>query len=226
MDDLREVQAVMAKEIEKHNCSPLMFDELGFAADAYHEISSREKLDEVIRYLLRLDKIDGLMSQMIMNNVYMDEGKNKHEFHRTWTGSGRKKVFKNIQRRIKHLKPEYDGKCYVESVRCFFSMEPEALEKCRYTYEGQETYAFQLSDKYILGLFTQCEEARRSLGEGDLDIRALPVESFSDTEQQILLLKNVRNVIFQALLLDDMHMEEGRMYANLYTIYVLKQVEL
>ena len=222
MNDIEKVMAVMEKEIEKRACSPLEFDELGFAADAYHEIHSAEKLNEVIRYLLRLDPIEGLNKLLCMNNVYLDQAKRGHEFHRTWTGTGRKKIYRNLKRRIRHLKPDYEGKCYVETVRCFFSMEPDALERCKFTYEGRETYAFQMSDKYILGLFMLCESARKSLGEGEIDIRILPVQDYSDTEQQLLLLKNVRDVLFQALLMDDIQLEDGRMYANLYTIYLLK----
>ncbi|MCI6731313.1 MAG: hypothetical protein MR487_03175 [Lachnospiraceae bacterium] len=52
---------------------------------------------KVIRYLLRLDPIEGLNKLLCMNNVYLDQAKRGHEFHRTWTGTGRKKSTRRIQ---------------------------------------------------------------------------------------------------------------------------------
>ena len=38
-------------------------------------------------------------------------------------------------------------------------------EKYQIVYDGQKTYAFAMSNKYILGLFTHCEAARKSAVE-------------------------------------------------------------
>ena len=46
-------------------------------------------------------------------------------------------------------------------VRCYFSIPQENLEKCRYTYQGNETYAFLMSDKYIMALYTHCLVERK-----------------------------------------------------------------
>ena len=124
MEDLREVQAVMEKEIQKGRACRLEFDELGFPDDMYQKINSAEQLDKVIQYLLRMGEFKGVTNQAVINNVYLDEGKSRHDFHRTWTSAERKKIYRNIQRRIKHLKPDYEGKCYVESIRCYFIMDP------------------------------------------------------------------------------------------------------
>lgn len=51
---------------------------------------------------------------------------------------------------------------YLETVRCFFSISEEELEKCRYNYKGKDTYAFVMSDKYIMALYTYCLSARKA----------------------------------------------------------------
>lgn len=61
----------------------------------------------------------------------------------------------------KKLKPEYNGDVYLETVRCYFDISQENLEKYRYTYQGNETYAFLMSDKYIIALYTHCLVARK-----------------------------------------------------------------
>ncbi len=63
------------------------------------------------------------------------------------------------------------------------------------TYDGQETFAFPMSDKYILGLYTHCISARRAVSR-DMDI---PGAGFSEKEQGIASLEDVRDVLFQSL---------------------------
>lgn len=55
------------------------------------------------------------------------------------------------------------GKQYLETVRCFFTMSEEELEKFRYNYQGRDTYAFPMSEKYIMGLYAHCLSARKAL---------------------------------------------------------------
>ena len=71
-------------------------------------------------------------------------------------------------------------------------MLPEGeLEKYRVTYDGQETFAFPMSDKHILGLYTHCISARRA-ASADMDI---PGAGFSEKEQGIASLEDVRDVL-------------------------------
>ena len=119
---------------------------------------------------------------------------------------------------IKKYKPEYEGKVYLETVRCFFTIPEEELDKYRYTYEGRDTYAFIMSDKYILALYTQCLAARKAVAFENIEL-----EGLSETEKDMVKLENVREVLFQALLFDDMKIEDGRMYAELQTIYLLNE---
>lgn len=83
-------------------------------------------------------------------------------------------------------------------------------------YEGQETYAFPMSNKYILGLFTHCEAARKTVVEDGVKYTHLAEE-----EQKIVRLENVRDVLFQALLLDNVSMENGMFYADMCTVMLL-----
>ena len=94
------------------------------------------------------------------------------------------------------------------------------MEKCRIIYDGRETYAFIMSNRYILGLFTHCEAARKSVMPDGVEYGHL-----TEQEQEIVRLDSVRNVLFQALLFDDVEYDSRGLSANLYTIYCLKEKE-
>lgn len=91
----------------------------------------------------------------------MDLRGRKPVFKRTRTAIERNNIFARIKRYAKKLNLQYNGDVYLETVRCYFNMSQENLEKCRYTYQGNETYAFLLSDKYIMALYTHCLVARK-----------------------------------------------------------------
>lgn len=105
---------------------------------------------------------------------------------------------------------------YLETVRCFFTISAEELEKCRYNYKGKDTYAFVMSDRYIMSLYTYCLSARKAVALENIEL-----EEFSEAELSMVKLKIVREVLFKALLLDDVKFEDGKMYAELASIYVL-----
>ena len=86
------------------------------------------------------------------------------------------------------------------------------------THDRQETYAFIMSNKYILGLFTHCEVARKSVVPGGVEYGHL-----TEPEKRIVLLDGVRDVLFQALLLDDVEYAGNELSANLHTIYCLNE---
>ena len=75
-----------------------------------------------------------------------------------------------------------------------------------------------MSNKYILGLFTYCEAARKSVVPDGVEYGHL-----TEQEQKIVLLDGVGDVLFQALLLDDVEYGNGGLSANLYTIYCLNE---
>ncbi len=170
----------------------------------------------MLSYLLRIGEYEQFAGKTIGNNVYMDVRGKKVVFKRTRLTYERNNIFATIKRLAKKYKPDYAGKVYLETVRCFFSIGEEELEKCRYNYQGKDTYAFVLSDKYIMALYTYCLTARKAVALEDMEL-----EGISKTELGMVKLESVREVLFQALLLDDVKFEDGNMHVNLCTVYVL-----
>ena len=177
-------------------------------------------MEDVLSYLLRIRDFRQYAGKTILNNVYMDLRGRKPVFKRTRTAIERNNIFARIKRYAKKLNPQYNGDVYLETVRCYFDMSQENLEKCRYTYQGNETYAFLLSDKYIMALYTHCLVARKEAAMHEIQI-----EGFSEKEYAMVRLWNVGDVLFQALLVDDMKWDGARISANLYVIYTINCVE-
>ena len=197
-----------------------MFDRLEFGMKPFQTISSEEKLDEVLAWLLRIKSFRQYAEKTIINNVYMDLDmlcKNP-QFKRTHSVIDREGIYARVQRYKKRLQPDYDRGICLETVQCIFTLPEGEAEKCRLTHNGQETYAFIMSNKYILGLFTYCEAARKSAAADGVEYGHL-----TEAEQKIVLLDGVGDVLFQALLLDDVEYGNGGLSANLYTIYCLNE---
>ena len=193
MESMRDVDRVMEREIKKGS-TPLQFEQLGFGDYSYNEISSKEKLLQVLSYLLRIGEYQQFAGKTVGNNVYMDMKGKKVVFKRTRLTYERNNIFVTIKRLIKKYKPDYEGKVYLETVRCFFTISEEELEKCRYDYEGRATYAFVMSDKYIMALYTHCLTARKAVAFENIEL-----EGLSETELSVVKLEGVREVLFQAL---------------------------
>ena len=197
-----------------------MFDRLEFGSKHFQPITSEEKLDEVLAWLLRIKTFRQYAEKTIINNVYMDLDmlcKNP-QFKRTRSVMDREGIYARIQRYKKRLQPDYGRGLCLETVRCIFTLPEGEAEKYRLTHNGAETYAFIMSNKYILGLFTYCEAARKSVVSDGVEYGHL-----TEQEQKFVLLDGVGDVLFQALLLDDVEYGNGEMSANLYTIYCLKE---
>ena len=62
-----------------------------------------------------------------------------------------------------------------------------------------------------------CVYARKAVALEDIEL-----EGLSETELSMVKLESVRDVLFQALLLDDVKFEDGKMYAELCSIIMLK----
>ena len=197
-----------------------MFDRLEFGSKPFQTVTSEEKLDEVLAWMLRLKNFRQYAEKTIINNVYMDLDMlcKKPQFKRTRSVMDRKGIYARVQRYKKRLQPDYDRGLCLETVRCIFTLPEGEAEKYRLTHNGQETYAFIMSNKYILGLFTYCEAARKSVVSDVVEYGHL-----TEQEQKIVLLDGVGDVLFQALLLDDVEYGNGELSANLYTIYCLKE---
>ena len=218
MESLRDVKRVMEREIEKGSC-PLQFEWLEFGEKPLQFIESEGKLNEVLLYLLRMGDFKQYADKTIINNVYMDLDMlcRKVQFKRTHSIVERSEIYRRVQRYKNKLKPDYAGKVCLEIAECIFSLPEADIEKHKIIYEGQETYGFIMSNKYILGLFTHCEAARKSVVEDGVEFGYLPEE-----EQRIVRLENVRNVLFQTLLLDNVIVENRMFHAQMCTIMLLE----
>ena len=72
------------------------------------------------------------------------------------------------------------------------------MKKCRYTYQGNVTYAFLMLYKYIMVLYTHCLVTRKETA-----MQGMQIEGFTEKEYGIVRLEDVGDVLFQALLLDN-----------------------
>ena len=72
-----------------------------------------------------------------------------------------------------------------------------------------------LSDvgQYIMALYTHCLVARKEAAVQDLR-----VEGFTEKEYEMVRLENVGDVLFQALMLDDVKIKDGMMYADFLSV--------
>ena len=221
MESMRDINRVMEREIAKGS-SPLQLDHIEFGDYSYQEITSEKKLEDVLFYLLRIRDFRQYAGKTILNNVYMDLRGRKPVFKRTRTAIERNNIFATIKRYAKKLKPQYNGDVYLETVRCYFDiMSQENLEKCRYTYQGNETYAFLLSDKYIMALYTHCLVARKEAA-----LQKMQIEGFTEKEYGMVRLEKVRDVLFQTLLLDAIDFVNGKVQADLCIITRLQDSAL
>ena len=203
MESMRDMNRVVEREIQKGSC-PLRFEQKGFGEYSYNEISSKEKLVDVLSYLLRIGEFEQYATKMVISNVYMDVKYGKPEYHRTHTALQRKKIYATILRYTKKLNPDYKGKVYLETVRCFFTIPPVEREKCKMTYKGEDAIGMVLTKKHIPALFTHCLVARAS-DAGEQHTRSDLLEK----ENEIIQLSNVRTGLFQTLLMDDVKFEDG-----------------
>ena len=128
---------------------------------------------QVLSYLLRIGEYEPFAGKTIGNNVYMDMRGKKAVFKRTRLTYERNNIFATIKRLAKKYKPDYEGKVDLETVRCCFTISEEELEKCRYNYKGKDTYAFVMSDRYIMALYTYCLSARKAAALGNIELEGL-----------------------------------------------------
>ena len=206
MESMRDVDRVMEREIVKGSC-PLKLERIEIDSDAYQSIPSQEKLQEVLSYLLRVGDYKQYAGRTVNNNVYMDIKGREPVFHRTKSVIERNNIFKTIRRHEKKIQPDYEKKVYLETVKCFFTISEEDMIKYRYTDQGRDTYAFLMSDRYIKGLYLHCLVERKEMETG--------------LNENSISLEDVKKVLFQCLLMDDVQIEENQVYMKMYSVYLL-----
>ena len=118
----------MEREAKKGSC-PLMFDRLEFGGKPFQFITSEDKLDKVLAWLLRLKAFRQYAEKTIINNVYMDLDMlcKKPQFKRTHSAIDREGIYARVQRYKKRLQPDYDNGLCLETVRCIlpFQVHPK-----------------------------------------------------------------------------------------------------
>ena len=142
---------------------------------------------------------------------------NTPDFTRARSIFDREKIYHQMLRQEKKLQPNYDGDCYIETATCIFSLPEDQWEKCRMQYKDEDTFGFVLSNKYILGLYKYCREARRDFATD----QAKQGQDVSVKVNQLMEMKDVR-VLAHCLLLDDVKLDHKQISANLYTIVILE----
>lgn len=217
MESLRGVKRRMGQEIKKGSC-PLAFDRIEFGADPFRFIGSGEKLNEALAYLLRIHSFRQFAGEAVSNNVYMDFDLpcREKKFRRARSLVEREEIYLRIQRHKRRMDPDYGGKVCVETAHCYFNLPEEEREKYKITYFGRETYAFAMSDRYILGLFACCEAARQTAAWDGVEYGHLAAQG-----QKIVRLEGVDG-LFQALLLDGVERAGDGFAADLCSVYCLE----
>ena len=233
----KDLKTLVAKELEKGS-TPLMFDSVIVPPEGFREIDSRERLLNVLQYLLRVKEHRKLIwnDTLSANNVYMDVFLGKTDFHRAALITGREEIYQHINWYGGKLKPDYNGKTVIETDVCAFSIAEDELEKCKKTYDGKEAYSFYFGKYQIRSLYADCLDYRKNMARDEFTPHATnagtqqaafgyksPEAAYGKYSELFRLNDDViRVVLFQCLLLDDLKIENGMVFANLYTIYLLR----
>ena len=133
MESMREVDRVMVREIKKGS-TPIKFEQLGFGDYSYNKITSKEKLLQVLSYLLRIGEYHQFAGKTIGNNVYMDMRGKKAFFRRTRMTYERNNIFATIKRLAKKYKPDYERKVYRHFSNSSSLIVKKHLTVSRYTF--------------------------------------------------------------------------------------------
>lgn len=142
---------------------------------------------------------------------------NTPDFTRARSIFDREKIYHQMLRQEKKLQPHYDGDCYIETAKCIFSLPEGEWEKCRMRYKDEDTFGFVLSNKYILGLYKYCREARRDFATD----RAKQGQDVSVKGNQLMEMRDVE-VLAHCLMLDNVNVESNFIIVAMYTIFVMK----
>lgn len=216
MESQREVLRTIEKEIEKGS-APVYFDGMEFRDGSYQLVESQAKLNQLLDYFFRNGEYALLADRQIKSNVYMDVIGRKPTFRSAKSELDRGAMELAAKRWIKRRHPSFDGDVYVENTRCYLTLSEEEMEKRMCRVNGQDTTALIFTKKHLTGLYLQFLINRKEavLHKGYL-------EGGSDTSNRIYRLEGVE-VLFQCLLMDQMEMEDGRLYVQFNTVYLLEK---
>ena len=158
-----------------------------------------------------------MAGKTVINNVYTFMRGKTSDFTRARSVFDREKIYQQMLWQEKKLQPTYQGDCYVETARCYFSLPEDEWDKHKMTYQKNEAFGFIISNKYIFGLYKYCREARRDFAV----CSAQAPNKGDEVVNRLIDMENVK-VLAHYLLLDDVWVENEQVEVKLYTIYVLR----
>ena len=187
---------------------------LGFSEECYHLVDSQAKMNQLLDYFFRNEEYAALTDRQVKSNIYAEMGK-RLNFRSARSDRDRKNMEVAAKRWIKKKHPTFDGDVYVENIRCFLDISQEELEKRKCTVNEQDITALIFSQKHLEALYLQCLMHRRNAMQEVSELKGL-----SETCNRIYKLQDV-DVLFQCLLMDQMDWEEGKLYVQFSTVYLL-----
>lgn len=187
---------------------------LGFSEECYHLVDSQAKMNQLLDYFFRNEEYAALTDRQVKSNIYAEMGK-RLNFRSARSNRDRKNMEVAAKRWIKKKHPTFDGDVYVENIRCFLDISREELEKRKCTVNEQDITALIFSQKHLEALYLQCLMHRRNAMQEVPELKGL-----SETCNRIYKLQDV-DVLFQCLLMDQMDWEEGKLYVQFSTVYLL-----
>ena len=115
---------------------------------------------------------------------------------------------------------------YNEQYEAIFDKEMEHLkeivkkwedewDKHKMMYQKNEAFGFIMSNKYILGLYKYCREARRDFAVCSAKVP----DKGNEVVNRLMDMEDVE-VLAHCLLLDDVVLRDGEIEAKLYTIFI------
>lgn len=242
----KDLKTLVAEEIEK-GTTPIELKRVSVPGDGFNEIKGREELIDTLQFLLRIKAHRNAVWNDILtqNNVYMDikhgymvikHGKPDYYYHKARLFTDREAIYRRINWYGGKLKPDYDGRTVIERAECTFLVDENALKNSAAEYKGEASYTIYFGNYQVRSLCADCLEYRMSIARNE----STPDPADEVTRQAALGHKSteaaygeyselfrlnddvIRAVLFQCLLLDDLKVENGMVFANLYTIYLLR----
>lgn len=235
----KDLKTLVAEEIEK-GTTPIELKRVSVPGDGFKEIKGREELIDTLQLLLRIKAHRNAVWNDILtqNNVYMDikHGKPDYYYHKARLFTDREAIYRRINWYGGKLKPDYDGRTVIERAECTFLVDENALKSSAAEYKGEASYTIYFGNYQVRSLCADCLEYRMSIARNEStpdvadEVTRQAALGHKSTEaaygkySELFKLNDdvIRAVLFQCLLFDGIRLEGYEMYANLYTIYLLR----
>ena len=102
MESMRDTKRIMEREIKKGS-TPLSFEQMEIDTNNYQEITSVEKLTQVLQYLHRVGNYKSLAGKTVINNVYTFMRGRTPDFTRARSIFDREKIYHQMLRQEKKM---------------------------------------------------------------------------------------------------------------------------